>query len=610
MRPTHPLILILFLILFHLPLLTSPLPASPDARFESIDARAITVGGEIGRRIQVTIQTNLFALNIDEDFLDPFRAAERKGKYIGLGKLIDAAARLAHHTGDPALVALKRRLTSAAIAAQEPDGYLGTTPPEKRIWTLWDIHEMAYMILALATDHRLFAEASSLSSARKLADYLLRRWDADPPKQPSPWNITLHMGVTGVENALLALHAETGDTRYLDFVRGARRLPEWEARIAIGRWGPVEGHAYAHLCRCLAQLRLHRLAPDPRLLDPSRDALRFMIEDEGMAITGEIGDHECWHDTQEGTLNLGETCATAYLLRWLDEILRREADLRHGDIMERAIFSGLFAAQSPDGRRIRYYTPFDGPRSYYEGDTYCCPNNYRRIIAELPGMIYYRTPRGVAINLYTASSATVPLADGAKLAIRQETSYPASGTITLHLDPDRPVRLALELRLPAWCAEPTATINGESLLIPEGRTSLAIERQWKSGDRVTLDLPMPWRLVRGRVNQAGKVAIMRGPVVYCLAPKRHPKLADMDLRLLVLKPDSIATADGERDFSGAPLCRANAWRPGAWYPGAKADLELTLAPFPDPEAEATYFKVPNPHDPATAEDELFATQPR
>lgn len=579
--------------------------AAPDGHLESIDARAVTVRGEIGRRIQVTIHTNLFALDAEKHFLNPFRAPERDGKYIGLGKLIDATARFAYHTGDPALVALKKKLADAAIAAQEPDGYIGTMPPEKRIWTLWDIHEMSYLVLALATDHRLFAEEGSLAASKKLADYLLRRWEEDPPKQPSPWDITLHMGVTGIENAMLALHAETGDARYLDFVRRTRGLPEWEAHIAIGRWGPVEGHAYAHLCRCLAQLRLHNLAPDPRLLGPSRDAMRFILRGEGMAITGEIGDHECWHDTQEGTVNLGETCATAYLLRWLDEILRREADLKRGDVMERAIFNALFAAQSPDGRHIRYYTPFDGPRSYYKGDTYCCPNNYRRIIAELPGMIYYRAPDGIAVNLYTESAATVPLGGDARLVIRQETTYPASGGVTLHVDPSQPARFALRLRLPGWCADPRAKINGETVAIAKGQAALAVEREWRAGDRVELEFPMPWRLVRGRVNQAGRAAIMRGPLAYCLDTKRHPKLAGMDVRLLVLKPDSITTVDGRCDFSGAPLCRANAWRPAAWYPAARADLELTLAPFPDPDADVTYFKVPNPHDPATVDDELF-----
>ncbi|HPA21417.1 MAG TPA: glycoside hydrolase family 127 protein [Verrucomicrobiae bacterium] len=580
-------------------------PGAGDERFESVDARAVTVGGEIGRRIQVTVHTNMFALDVEKDFLEPFRATPRSGKYIGLGKLIDATARLAHHTDDPALVSLKKNLVGEAIAAQEPDGYLGTMLPEKRMWTLWDIHEMSYLVLALATDHRLFAEEGSLAASKKLAGYLIRRWETDPPKQPSPWNITLHMGVTGIENAMLALHAETGDAQYLDFVRATRRLPEWNAHIAIGRWGTVEGHAYAHLCRCLAQLRLDSIAPDPRLIGPSHDALEFILRGEGMTVTGEIGDHECWHDTQEGTVNLGETCASAYLLRWLDEMVRRDADLRLGDVMERALFNALFAAQSPDGRRIRYYTPFDGQRGYYEGDTYCCPNNYRRIIAELPGMIFYRSRDGVAVNQYTASTATMPLGGDARLEIRQETDYPASGAITIRVDPSRPTRFALRLRIPRWCAAPTAKVNGEDATIAKGQATLVIDRQWKAGDRVQMDFPMPWRLVRGRINQAGKVAIMRGPLVYCLNPKRHPKLAGMDLHLLVLKPDSITTAEGQRDFSGAPLCRANAWRPAAWYPSAKANLELNLAPFPDPDAESAYFKVPNPHDPATVEDELF-----
>lgn len=579
-----------------------------DETLRAIDGRNVTVGGEIGRRIQVTIHTNIFSLAADRDFLDPFRAEQRSGKYIGLGKLIDATARLATHTGDADLVALKERLVTGAIGAQEPDGYLGTMPKEKRIWTLWDIHEMSYLIFALATDHRLFSKEGSLTAATRLADYLMGTWRSAPPKEPSPWAITLHMGVTGIENAMLALHAQTGAAKYLDFVRDTRRLREWDAHIAVGRWGPVEGHAYAHLCRCLSQLRLHALEPDERLLKPSDDVLNFMLRGEGMAITGEIGDHECWHDTQEGTVNLGETCASAYLIRWLDHLLRRGADPRLGDIMERVIFNGLFAAQSPDGRQIRYYTPFDGPRSYFDGDTYCCPNNYRRIIAELPAMIYYRAAGGIAVNLYTASTAEVPLEGGSRVRIRQETDYPSSGRILLHMDPASPARFSVQLRIPAWCDAPMVRVNGKPLDVASSKTVAVIDRTWAAGDRIELDFSMPWRQIRGRVNQAGKAAIMRGPLVYSLSPKRHPKLSGMDLHLLVLDTASVADAAGQRDFSGAPLCKVLAWRPGAWYPSAKADLELTLAPFVDPDAEAVYFKVPNPNDRATRDDELFARQ--
>ena len=86
--------------------------------------------------------------------------------------------------------------------------------------------------------------------------------------------------------------------------------------------------------------------------------------------------------------------------------------------MERTIYNGLFAAQSPDGRQIRYYSPFDGPRAYFDKDTYCCPNNYRRIVAELPAMVFYRAHGGVAVNLYESATATIGLPGDNKISVR------------------------------------------------------------------------------------------------------------------------------------------------------------------------------------------------
>ncbi len=327
------------------------------------DVRQVKVGGEIGRRIDVTCTNNLMVLDLNKDFLPPFQKKEQGEGYIGLGKTIDAAVRLAAYTGDPAVVERKRKLVAATIAAQEPDGYLGLVRPDARVFTLWDIHEMGYLIYGLTMDYRFFGEQASLEAARKLANYLIDRWSAEPDRQPGGGTITVHMAVTGVESAMLALHDATQDRRYLDFCVQLRKLPEWNARIVTGRHGQIEGHAYAHMCRCIAQLRLSRLQPDERLLKPAHDVIDFLTGHNGLVITGTCGDHECWHDTQEGTINLGETCATSYLIRMLDELLRMEGKPLYGDLMERAVYNALFAAQSPDGRWIRYYSPFDGPRS-------------------------------------------------------------------------------------------------------------------------------------------------------------------------------------------------------------------------------------------------------
>lgn len=594
-----------------LSLLALPSLASAD-KLQPLDVRAVKVGGEIGRRIEVTITNNLLVLDVDKDFLAPFKIepAKRNGAYIGLGKLIDAAVRFAAHTHDERVKTLKRHLVSEAIAAQEADGYIGTFQPAKRMWSLWDIHEMNYLVYGLAMDHRFFGEKASLEAARKLADYIVRRWAVEPPKLPSPWGITLYMGVTGVENTMLALHRETGDAKYLDFVTKTRQLANWNARVVTGRHDDIEGHAYAHLCRCIAQLRLHRLQSNTRLLKPTHDVLDFILRGEGMAITGEVGDHECWHDTQEGTINLGESCATAYLVRWLDELLRMEGKPIYGDLMERVIYNGLFAAQSPDGRRIRYYTPTDGPRSYHKGDTYCCPNNYRRIVAELPAFICYRHGDGLLVNLYAQSEVKAELSPQLTVKVRQETDYPNSGRVTIRLEPSRPAQFPLRLRIPRWCKEPKVSVNGEAVAkgVKPGEF-LVISRNWQGNDRIELDLPMPLRLVAGRVAQAGRVAIMRGPQVFCLNRSRYPKLANTDLRLLVIDPKSVeGPFKDDAVRPGGVACRVKAWGAGAWYPGGKPNVALELSEFADPAGEFTHFKVPNPKGEQIVNDELLVQE--
>jgi len=571
-----------------------------------VDVRQVKVGGEIGRRIDVTCRNNLMVLDLDKDFLPPFQKKEQAEGYIGLGKTIDAAVRLAASTGDPAVVERKRKLVAATIAAQEPDGYLGLLRPDARVFALWDIHEMGYLIYGLTMDHRFFGEQASLEAARKLANYLIDRWSAEPDREPGGGMITVHMAVTGVESAMLALHDATQDRRYLDFCVQMRKLPEWNARIVTGRHGQIEGHAYAHICRCIAQLRLNRLQPDQRLLKPAHDVIDFLTGHDGLVITGACGDHECWHDTQEGTLNLGETCATAYLIRMLDELLRMEGRPLYGDLMERAIYNALFAAQSPDGRRIRYYSPFDGPREYFKGDTYCCPCNYRRIVAELPGMICYRAGDGVLVNLYTPSTVKLALAGENTVTIRQETKYPQDGTVVLNVDPAQPAEFKLQLRVPRWCDTPAAAVNGERLSA-EAKPGefLTINRRWQAGDSVRLELPMKWRLVKGRQAQAGRVAVMRGPLVFGLNRARHEKLAKVDLRLIVIDPDTLQEPVADDSVHpGGLACRLQAWEPGAWYPMSKKTLDLTLTEFADPAGEAVYFKVPDPKAAGLVDDEL------
>lgn len=576
-----------------------------------LSLRDVQVGGEIGRRIAITITNNLLVLDADRDFLPPFKSKTAKDGYIGLGKLLDATVKFAAHTGDARVLALKNHLVEEMLKAQEPDGYLGIMAPAQRVWGLWDTHELGYVIWALLTDYQYFGDERSLAAARKAAGYLTQRWATMPPDWGKDGDVAPHVALTGLERTMLALHRQTGEASLLDFVTRARALPQWDLPIVIGRRRGIEGHIYAYMARCLAQLELDRVQPDPRLLAQTDRALDFLLRRDGLQITGGAGQCEIWTDDQDGRGDLGETCATAYQLRVYDSLLRLRGDARMGDLIERTVYNALFAAQSPEGRRLRYFAPTEGARVYWQTDTYCCPCNYRRIVAELPAMVFYRHHDGVAVNLYTPARAKLTVGHGVALTIRQETDYPNSGRVRVQLDPAGPVRFPLQLRIPAWTRGASVRVNDQRVeaAVRPG-TFFELAREWQPGDQVTLDMPMPWRLVKGRQRQAGRVAVMRGPQLFCLNPTQHPDLAKLDgveLGYLALDPSSLSDpvkSDAVRlDGLG---CRVQAWKAGFGL-GTKGDFTLTLTEFPDPNGRATYFRL---RDFSAAEDdELLAAKP-
>jgi DUF1680 family protein len=579
----------------------------------------IRIAGEIGRRIDLTVNKNLLTLDVENVFLAPFRLRNQPSGYIGLGKLIDATVRFAAYTKDDKVRAMKSRLVAEAIKTQEPDGYIGILVPASRLWGVYDIHEMSYLVLGLTNDYKYFGEQASLAAARKLADFMIGRWSAEPSRIPGPTGKRGNMyGVTtGLDGALLTLYEQTQDRRYLDFCLNFNqyKLPEWNVTIKMDVPNkPLamddERHAYIFMALCVAQLQLHSLQADPRLLKQTRQALDFLTRQDGLLISGSCGLHEGWYDSQAGSGQVSESCATAYLARMMDRMLRLTGDPQFGNMMERAVYNALFAAESPDGRSLRYFCPLEGTRTYFERDTFCCPNNFRRIMAELPAMIYYRSNGGVAVNLYTRSTARIDLGGGRSVTIGQETDYPTSGLVKIVVTPSDAMEFPLRLRIPGWCPKAKLAINDESPVeVVPGRKSHEIRRVWKPTDSVTLDMAMPWRLVRGRKSQVGRAALMRGPVVYCIGAannaelcRKYPKPGD-----LILDPASIGSpiADKAVRPDGMKVL-AKAWPPGSETAGS-APLDLVLTEFVDPSGVATYFRLPDPA--AAVDDELVNRKP-
>ena len=433
----------------------------------------ITVGGEIGRRIEITIANNLLQLDIEHDFLAPLR--KKTGAFVGIGMLLNTMTRLAAFSGDQRVAFLRDNLVAALIQLQDPSGYIGTKAQEKRLWEAFDVDEVFQILSGLVAHYRLTRNAGSLAGATRLGRFVLNRFSTEPEEAAKERWLCDTLLFLGLELGLLDLYAVCNEKTFLDFCVQQRRLHLWRDPIVLGRWGKLEGHAYAYLVKCLAQLHLNRFAPDRKLFEQSHKLLDFLTQSNGMVITGAMSEWECWHNTQEGGWNLGETCASAYLIYLLDKLLRLEGDALYGDLMERIIYNTLFAAQSPDGRRLRYNTAFDGPRTYYEKDAYCCPNNYRLAVSRLPEFIYYPTRNGIRVNLYTDSIVRCRFPSG-MVTIEQTTNYPNSGLILLRIGVETPMRFALSLRLPRWCSTPEIVVAGkrveDELLV--GRESLPL----------------------------------------------------------------------------------------------------------------------------------------
>ena len=561
------------------------------------------LSGEIGRRINDLIYKNYMVLDLERDFLDPFRnrSATKQRQYIGIGKVIDAGSKFTAYTGDPEVRKRTARLIDELMKTRDPDGYLGhmqAEPGGRQNYRNWILHDQEYALLGLTDNWRYCGEQKSLEYARQLADYILAVF----PKNPHPDEVC----TAGLPEAMLTLYGCTGDSRYREFAGNARHgyshgevecsnLREWEKDSLRDE---KTAHVYVNLARCYAQTMLYRYEPREKLLQASRFIMRELTRSGGcLFIIGSASDREHFSYTQNGSGYTSESCVTAYLIRWLDSLLRLEGDLRYGDVMERSIYNALFAAQDPAGRRLRYFTPFTGPREYFDRDGFCCPGNYRRIVAELPEMVYYRaSDGGIAVNLFTESKKTIDLGGGRKVTLQQQTDYPTSGLVKLTVTPSESMEIPLRLRIPRWCPEAKLTINDEApVAVAPGEKFHEIRRVWKPSDSVTLDMPMPWRLVRGCKLQEGKTALMRGPVVYCIGAENNAELLKKHKSPgeLLIDPASLGqpVADGSVRPGGLKV-KAKAWPPGD-RGGSAASLEVVLSEFVDPSGIATYFHVPD-----------------
>ena len=464
----------------------------------------IRVGGEIGRRMDVTVGKMLHHTDVEKVFAGHFKNRKEKpdepGGFAGYGMFLDALVKAAAHgIGGEEAVELKKRLFRELALAQTEDGQITMFLKEPGYW---DNHENAYMIQALVRDGLWFGEGSSLDTAKRLADSLIVR---------KSW-VTL-----GTETAFNLLYGATREQRYLDYLRDAcfldQPFEDYDAKLQVNG---VQ-HVYTWIARSIGQMEyaelVGRLSPDDRTRygAPAQEALR-RAHGPYLSITGSITGKphwaELWDASQIGLGNWGETCASAYLMRLCAKMSEWDGDSGLYDLYERVMYNAFFSAQSEDGLRYRYFTPFNTLSTWWDRDTYCCPNNYKRMVFEIPDAVFRKAGKGLAVCLFAPAELR---SDG--YDVKMATGYPEDGKVVIDVKM-APGEKSLYLRIPKWCALAHLSIGAEEQYAPSGWCE--IRRDFSKGTRVTIEMPMPVRLVRGSRAQEGRVAVMRGPCVYAL----------------------------------------------------------------------------------------------
>ncbi|MGO1412165.1 MAG: glycoside hydrolase family 127 protein, partial [Microbacterium sp.] len=479
-----------------------------------------------------------------------------------IAKWVEAASySLATHP-DPALEEKVDSVIDALAAAQQPDGYLNVyftvVEPDARFTDLHDAHELycaGHLIEAAVAHHRATGKTTLLDVMRRYADLLCEEFGPGGAHEGG------YCGHEEIELALVRLFHATGEQRYLRLALAfvdARGTRPFYFELERERRGGSPGFAavdFPHRDEHPQEFREYNQThlPVREQSEAVGHAVRAMYLYAGMADlaleTGDTGLREAcerlWeHLTTKRmyvTAGIGdsrhnegftrdhalpnetaynETCAAIGLVLWASRMTTLSGEARYLDVLERALYNGVLAGVSDDGQRFFYENPLASDGSVRRRDWFecaCCPPNLARLEASIGSYLYSAAPGRLAVNLYVASRLRHTMGD-ATIGIDLRVSGPASGDVELVVSADRPTSWQLMLRVPAWADSARVTVNGEEAGNAIEQGYLRIEREWADGDRVALRFDVPVRRVYAdpRVTaDVGRVAITRGPFVYC-----------------------------------------------------------------------------------------------
>ncbi|HEY3443015.1 MAG TPA: beta-L-arabinofuranosidase domain-containing protein [Paludibaculum sp.] len=468
-------------------------------------------------------------------------------------KVIEGASYVLTVTPDPKLDSYIDTLIVKIAAAQERDGYLYTTrtidPAHPHAWAgknRWEkeeelsheLYNLGHLYEAAVAHYQATGKRTLLNIAIRTADLLDQTFG---PGKKAIWP-----GHQITEMGLAKLYRATGDARYLklaQFLLDVRvgGKPYNQAHQHVVDQAEAVGHAVRATYMYSGMADVAALANDQAYVK-AIDRIWDNVAGRKIYITGGIGSTSAGeafgpdYDLPNMTA-YNETCAAIGNDYWNHRLFLLHADSKYIDVMERTLYNGVISGVALDGKSFFYPNPLESNGQHARSPWFgcaCCPSNVTRFLASIPGYVYAKKDSSIYVNLYAAGKADIELADKRRITLIQQTEYPWKGAVRLTVQPQRASSFAIHLRIPGWArneaaptdlyrfadtvtAQATVKVNGVPAPMDLDKGYVVLNREWKSGDTIELDLPMPIRRVLANDKVAadrGRVALQRGPLVY------------------------------------------------------------------------------------------------
>lgn len=499
-------------------------------------------------------------------------AGLKDGKHIGppfhdgdFYKILEAAIVVLAEKKDQKLEQKIDSIIDVISKTQRADGYIHTpvmiaerkNPELKREFAErmdFETYNMGHLMTAACLHYRLTGKKNLLDIAVKATEFLYNYYKEHAYELAQNAICPSHyMGVTEMYRTL-------GDPRYLELAKGLIDIRDQvenghdhnQDRIPFREQTKAQGHAVRANYLYAGAADVYAETGDQSLMK-ALDAIWHDLVETKMYITGACGAlydgvspngttydqpsiqqvHQAYGQDFELPNHSAhnESCANIGNLLWNWRMLLATGEARFADVMEDVMYNSLLAGISLDGTKYFYTNPlavsgelpydlrWSKDREGYISYCNCCPPNTIRTIAEIANYMYSVSDHALWVHFYGGNSMKTTLTDQSALDLVQETQYPWDGVVNLKIRQAPTTKFSVHVRIPSWCREATVSVNGRQVdqVVFSGKY-LALERIWKPGDQISLDLAMPVDFVEANPlveETRNQVAVRRGPVVYC-----------------------------------------------------------------------------------------------